>query len=44
MTGPTRAAMFGNENAVGPILFQGDHGPVAYRNIRIKSIRLDADK
>ena len=41
LTGPTRAAMFGNENAVGPIMLQGDHGPVAYRNIRIKSIRLE---
>ena len=40
LTGPTRAAMFGNENAVGPIMLQGDHGPVAYRSIRIKSIRL----
>ena len=44
LSGPTRAAMFGNENAVGPIMFQGDHGPVAYRNIRITSIRLDQAK
>lgn len=36
VTGPTRAAMFNDEKPVGPIMFQGDHGPVAYRNIRIR--------
>jgi hypothetical protein len=25
----------GGENPTGPLMFQGDHGPVAYRNIRI---------
>lgn len=25
------------ETATGPLLFQGDHGPVAYRNIRVKA-------
>jgi hypothetical protein len=25
------------ETAKGPLLFQGDHGPVAYRNIRVKA-------
>lgn len=34
-TGPTRAASFQNEKPLGPIMLQGDHGPVAYRNIWI---------
>jgi len=35
LTGPTRASLWGDEKALGPIMLQGDHGPVAYRNIRI---------
>lgn len=35
-SGPTRAAMFEDERALGPLMLQGDHGPVAYRNIRIE--------
>ena len=35
VTGPTRAAAFHDEKPTGPIMFQGDHGPVAYRNVRI---------
>jgi len=31
VTGPTRAAMFNDEKPLGPMMFQGDHGPVAYR-------------
>jgi hypothetical protein len=38
VTGPTRAATFENEKNVGPLMIQGDHGPVAYRNIRIKKL------
>ena len=34
-SGPTRSASFENEKATGPIMLQGDHGPVAYRNIWI---------
>jgi len=26
------------EHATGPLLFQGDHGPVAYRNIRVRAL------
>jgi len=33
--GPTRAGMTGDERPRGPILLQGDHGPIAFRNIRI---------
>ena len=25
----------GGEKPIGPLMFQGDHGPVAYRNIKI---------
>jgi hypothetical protein len=36
LKGPTTASLGGKEKAEGPILLQGDHGPVAYRNIRVK--------
>ena len=35
MKGPTPSGVTGREAATGPIMFQGDHGPVAYRNISI---------
>ncbi len=37
VTGPTRSALFENEaeKPLGPIMLQGDHGPVAYRNFWI---------
>lgn len=35
-TGPTRAAAFEDEAALGPLMIQGDHGPVAFRNIKYK--------
>jgi hypothetical protein len=34
-TGPTRGAKLPNEAPTGPILLQGDHGPVAYRNFKL---------
>lgn len=34
--GPTTASLGGAEKAKGPLMLQGDHGPVAFRNIRIK--------
>jgi hypothetical protein len=37
--GGTRSGLDGPDRP-GPILLQGDHGPVAYRNLRIR--RLDA--
>jgi len=40
-TGPTRAATFNDEKPEGPLMLQGDHGPVAYRNIRLRKIELD---
>jgi sugar phosphate isomerase/epimerase len=36
LTGPTRASAWNDEKPLGPIMLQGDHGPVAYRNIWIK--------
>ena len=41
LTGPTRGPMAENEVAAGPIRLQGDHGPVAFRNLRVKSVTLD---
>jgi sugar phosphate isomerase/epimerase len=35
VTGPTRAAFFENERPTGPLVLQGDHGPVEYRNVWI---------
>jgi hypothetical protein len=38
ISGPTRAAVSEDESPTGPLLLQGDHGPVAYRNLRIRSL------
>ena len=42
VTGPTRAAAFANEAPTGPLMIQGDHGPVALRHIVYKRY-FDAD-
>lgn len=36
--GPTRGAMSPEEKATGPLRFQGDHGAVAFRNIKITQL------
>lgn len=36
LTGPTRAAAFDDEKAKGPFMIQGDHGPVALKNLKYK--------
>jgi len=36
LTGPTRAGAYNDEKPAGPLMLQGDHGPVAYRNIQIE--------
>ena len=41
LSGPTRGAAFGDEKPTGPIMFQGDHGPVAYRNIQVRPMTND---
>lgn len=35
VTGPTRASMSNDEKPTGPLMLQGDHGPIAYRNLRV---------
>lgn len=35
MKGATPGGLTGKEVATGPLLFQGDHGPVAFRNIKV---------
>ncbi len=38
VTGPTRAASFGDEQPWGPIMFQGDHGPIAFRDVVVRHL------
>jgi hypothetical protein len=38
VTGPTRAATYNDEKPTGPLMLQGDHGPVAYRNVRVRPL------
>jgi len=38
VTGPTRAPSYVDEVPTGPLKLQGDHGPVAYRNIRVRPL------
>ena len=33
LSGPTPRGVTGKESPTGPLMFQGDHGPVAFRNI-----------
>lgn len=37
--GPTRAALPGAEKPEGPFMLQGDHGPVAFRNFRVRPLK-----
>lgn len=37
VTGPTRSSLFADEKPTGPIMIQGDHGPVAVRNLKVRS-------
>ena len=41
LTGPTRAAVWEDEKdekPKGPLMLQGDHGPVAYRNLQLRPL------
>jgi hypothetical protein len=40
ITGPTRASLYEDEKPSGPLVLQGDHGPVAYRNIWVFELPL----
>lgn len=44
VTGPTRASTYDDEKAIGPLMLQGDHGPVAFRNLWIRKIQLDGSR
>lgn len=44
LSGPTRASAWGDEKPLGPLMLQGDHGPVAYRNIQLRMPIDDARK
>jgi hypothetical protein len=37
--GPTRASLSVPEGADHPLMLQGDHGPVAFRNIHVRPLR-----
>jgi hypothetical protein len=39
VTGTTRAGAWEEEKPEGPIMLQGDHGPVAFRNIRWRPLK-----
>jgi hypothetical protein len=39
MTGPTPGGITGKEAPTGPLMFQGNHGPVAYRNIVVTPLK-----
>jgi hypothetical protein len=36
VTGPTASSLDNKEESLGPLMLQGDHFPVAYRNIKLK--------
>lgn len=38
-SGPTRGSLFKDEAATGPLMLQGDHGPVAFRNVWVRPIQ-----
>ena len=41
LSGPTRASAFEDEVPSAPLMLQGDHGPVAFRNIQYKKYQTD---
>ena len=38
VTGPTASSMFQDEKETGPLVLQGDHGPVAFKSIRYRAL------
>jgi len=40
LNGPTRSSRYADEKPTGPLQLQGDHGPVAFRNLRLQAIDL----
>ncbi len=43
VTGPTRSSLDEKEEPLGHLMLQGDHGPVAYRNIKFKKQKSKQD-
>jgi hypothetical protein len=41
VTGTTRAGAWEDEKPEGPIMLQGDHGPVAFRSLRYRALKPD---
>jgi len=39
MKGPTPGGLTGKEAATGPVLYQGDHGIVAFRNLKLTPVK-----
>jgi hypothetical protein len=37
--GPTRATLWEDEKPTGPLRLQGDHGPVAYRDVQVRELK-----
>ena len=35
---PTGGQLFNDNESSGPLMLQGDHGPVSFRNIRIREL------
>ncbi|MCC6489243.1 MAG: DUF1080 domain-containing protein [Candidatus Hydrogenedentes bacterium] len=38
LSGPTRSAMAQDEQPFGPLMIQGDHGPVSFRNLHVEPL------
>lgn len=43
VTGPTTSSMYNDEKSLGSLVLQGDHGPVAFKNIRYRRLTPFAD-
>jgi hypothetical protein len=39
MKGPTPGGLTGKEAATGPVMYQGDHGIVSYRNLKVTPVK-----
>ena len=39
MKGATPGGLTGKEAATGPLMFQGDHGAVAFKNVRVTPVK-----
>lgn len=44
LLGPTRGSLPGGEVALGPIRIQGDHGPIAIKNLEVRELKKEAPR